>query len=311
MLLGNISLLVLVLVPAAPAPDWQLSRSGGPPGAACAPRGGAIDHRHCKRAMPHTSVAPLLFLASCLATTAGTAAAAASDGTPPLELRLSADGGSSYSILVRGSPWLTSSPTGFNVGGKWLSGAALGTPARSTTSATDTLGTYTQTELAYTSPSGDFKASTVFKVYAAAGAIEFEQRWTTGAARTNVSDDPSTTLSAFPSFSLAPHAGNASLGCIGWHGTFIDDSTRGPSVGAWPTGGVVTGKEGGPMVLFDLAGSSVSSDALVLAPSSQFMAHVFAEEAASQALQSGILGSVRSRAAHARRASCSRALVPQ
>eukprot|EP00937_MAST-01D_sp_MAST-1D-sp2_P006546 g6546.t1 len=194
-----------------------------------------------------------------------------------------------YSVSVAGSTWFESAATTVSDDGKVYSSAAGGglTLASSANgSGSDARGSFTSTNLTWTTGSGN-TFMTGFRAYD--NAVVFTQLWPQGAnnTATGTRDD---VLSSFPAFGVTGEEGVKGYASLS--GSMIADF----HVGSWndDTGGIAGGLAGGPVAVFDSNMTTV-----VLSPASQFMASSFkhtkpASKHGGGVLGAGVLGSVTS-----------------
>ena len=158
---------------------------------------------------------------------------------PEVALQLSASGG--YTLSVDGAPWLVGAPTVVNSGGKRHStadGTLIGTTTHSHTGC-DTIGDFKATIQGWAAGGTPFE--TEFRVYAAVGAVIFEQRFPNGAEGTaSPAVHPQTdVISSFPAFELSAAAQQGSTGPAGYvqfAGLGVPTS-HGCQMGPWPPTG--------------------------------------------------------------------------
>eukprot|EP01064_Diplonema_japonicum_P033984 TRINITY_DN6871_c0_g1_i1.p1 TRINITY_DN6871_c0_g1~~TRINITY_DN6871_c0_g1_i1.p1 ORF type:complete len:747 (+),score=140.47 TRINITY_DN6871_c0_g1_i1:43-2283(+) len=194
-----------------------------------------------------------------------------------LEVRIEPSGG--YTVLVNGGQWLASGKTEFHEGGAWSSPEPI---VHNPTQGADTLGSYNETTIAFTTNSYTVNGS--IRQYNTRDLVSFTTHFITGMEQSNSSTSSNTTSSRFPVFKLNPVVG-LNLGCLAWGGDFTNNNDEGPAIGPWPQV-TSTGRSGGPHVIFNTA----TKDAIVLSHGSQFMAQSF--ESVDGSIASGVNGGV-------------------
>eukprot|EP00755_Sulcionema_specki_P005652 Sspe_Gene.33353::Locus_16286_Transcript_1_1_Confidence_1.000_Length_2525::g.33353::m.33353 len=207
-------------------------------------------------------------------------------GVLGMDISIASDG--AFTVAVNGAEWLKSGEMYFRHNSQkcTVQSKTLEAAGSQVVSGQDVWGSYKSHDFKW-SGAGQcqgLEVTTSIKVYSG-NVIDFVQTYTSEAVKTNESSCDKT-VSGFPTFDLT--STNPSLGSMAFHGTFINNGNGGPTTGKWPEA-LSTGRSCGPHVLFDL--KAAGKDAVVVSPSSNFMAQVF-EKTDENTLSSGIMGSV-------------------
>jgi len=266
--------------------------------------------------MPSQSIFVLL-VAAAAAATAGALAAPPrpherqqQQQLPPLQpaaVACAVDAAGAFSLSVDGAAFFASGATFFRAGGQLFSTAdgslAVATPPSPPTAGSDAMGAFMRQEVQWRAtgaPAGTSFATAV-QVYAAAGAVVFEQSWPGGAAGTAApGGDADSVLSAWPSFAL-DGAGNASgRAAVSFGGRFLEASRAFMWSDVARNGMSSVGQHGGPVTVFDKAYTSSVSIMSLTQHAVQISQVVAAGGGggggggAAAALAYGLLGSVTS-----------------
>ena len=249
-------------------------------------------------------------LLSTLAAAASIAAAASPAAPPsPAALACDVDARGAFVLSVNGAPYFTSAATYFRADGAAYSTAdgtlAVAAPPGAPTSGSDAIGDFARVEVAWRAAGAPGEAfRTAVQVYAAAGAVFFEQSWPGGANGTAVpgAGAADAVLSAWPSFALGAAASMARTdesiaaagpdAAVAFGGRFLEGSRAVAWADVARNGMASVGQHGGPLVAFDRA---LATSVAVLSLT-QHTVSISAVDGtgAGAALSYGIIGSVTS-----------------
>jgi hypothetical protein len=184
---------------------------------------------------------------------------------PPLQpatVACAVDASGAFILTVDGTaePYFASGDTFFRAGGQLFTTAdgslAVAAPPAPPTAGSDAMGAFMRQEVQWRAPGAPAGTNfaTAVQVYAAAGAVVFEQSWPGGAADTAApGGDADSVLSAWPSFAF-DGANNASdRAAVSFGGRFLEASHAFVWSDVARNGMSSVGQHGGPVTVFDRA----------------------------------------------------------